>query len=236
MFRRDSATGKRYYNVSQDPKTDDHPMVGFCVYEMSLKLSRAIESTMGASAVVSTSLSASNTVYRAETMMLYSNFFQIEHHVSVEDYMTVKCGEHFQKPARELVEADFNKIVLEYYNLYHPGNNCRIGGQITDDGDVNCLAWFKQQHPGRSSKTLVPRCEVVSGGMSRCVLKSKKGFGCPMYMDRRGQYTEDFNRYNSAVRASNAAFTCDKGLSCAMDSEAWALNGIVIWPGTSSCK
>lgn len=218
----DPRTNRRFYKVRPN-----YPMVGFCAYEMTVKMAKSSE---GSISFVVGSAADSNSEYQSESMTLYSNFFQIEANVPVNDYLDVKCGGDFLEEASRFVENDFNKIILEYYTLYHPSNNCRLESSSNPGGDMSCLGWFKENVDKVTQKMTVPRCEQQVNGSVKCVLKAKKEKSCPMYYGKNGSYTTQFSLYKEAT-LSNFGFPCDAGLSCSMDREP-----SLFWPGAASCK
>jgi hypothetical protein len=220
------------------------PMVGFCSYRMALRkvTSQNAYGNMkvsfpGAIFQPSGALSTSNTSaqYSQQSIMLQSQFFQIEPNIPVEDYMNVKCKQQFLPKARPFVQHEFDMIVIEGLSTYQPGTQCLTTTEKTDDGDVDCFSWFYQtNHPTVQFATR-PRCELDKNGIGRCKLKAKKDMPCTMYLDRNGNFTEKFHLYSEAT-ASFISAPCDAGLKCSMDVNPWMIGPLIIWPGRASCK
>jgi|GEM_PF-3486755 hypothetical protein len=223
----DPHTNQRYFNVNED-----YPMVGFCAYEMSLKIGKTKDGSLSFLGVGQT---LALNEYQAETIVLYSNFFQIKKDLSVQGHMQENCESNFLQRARPYVEDDFARIVMEYFTLYHPNNQCRLGGPTGENGDEDCLTWHQRGFDPITRKTTVPRCEQQSDGVSRCVVRAKKGFSCPLYMDRHNRFTDVFQPYQN-VTFNDYAHTCDQGLKCTMDRNPLALGSLVMWPGAATCK
>lgn len=228
ITRFDSKTQQRFYKVQPQ-----FPIVAFCAYEMSLKIARNKDDQIFFPGYNSTEVT---TKYRAETITLYSNFFQVEPHVPIEDYITQKCGGVFLNEARPFVENDFNKIVLEYYSNYSPNNNCRLGGESSEAGDHNCLAWFRKNVDALAQKTSVPRCLQQTDGTTRCALRAKTGASCPLYLDQNGRATTKFSRYREATLTAAYSRACDEGLTCTMERKPVMVGPLVLWPGSARCR
>lgn len=228
ITRFDPTTQRRFFNAKQD-----FPMVGFCAYEMSLKIARTKEGSIFFPGFNQTE---NISDYQAETITLYSNFFQIEPHVPMMDYLNQKCGGVFLNEARPFVENDFNKIVLEYYTNYHPKNNCRLGGESSEAGDHTCLGWFKTNTDQITQKIAIPRCVQQSDGTARCVLRAKAGSSCPMYLNSDGKITEEFSRYREATLTGAYSRSCDSNLKCTMERQPFMIGPVVLWPGTARCR
>jgi hypothetical protein len=228
IFDLDPKINKNYFKA-----TDGHPMIGFCSFEARLEM--ATTSEFGISYMVGSSTTVSGKG-RTLRHALYSNFFQIEPHVPVTDYLEKKCGQHFLKRARPYVEADFNKLVIEMNVHNNPKNECVIEPDGRPEGDNNCQAWHKSNFPSLIQKITVPRCVMGDKGISRCQLKSKKGSNCPLYLGRDGNITEQFQLYRDAT-LTGYAYRCDEGLQCGLDRNPKVLLGsLILWPGSATCK
>lgn len=228
VYDLDPKTNKNFFKVSPS-----HPVVGFCIIEATLRV--ATSSEYGVKYFVGES-SATSGKAKTISHALYSNFFQIESHVPVEDYQQVKCGQAFQKLARPYVEADFNKLVIELNIHNNPKNECIVETDGRPEGDNNCLAWHKK-FDSATQKMTVPRCIMGKKGVARCELRSKKDMPCPMYVDRQGNYTDKFQLYRDAT-LSNFGFSCDEKQKCQMESEPWTLfnKALILFPGRAYCR
>ncbi|MBY0316827.1 MAG: hypothetical protein K2Q26_15005 [Bdellovibrionales bacterium] len=227
ITRFDSTTQRRFFNIQPN-----YPMIGFCAYEMQLKILRARDGSISFPAY---SESINTGSYHTEMITLYSNFFQIEGHVPMMDYLNERCGGDFLKEARPFVENDFNKIVLEYYANFHPSNNCKLGGASSDAGDDSCMAWAEAFTDRVTRSRTVPRCRQQTDGTARCELFAKKNQSCPMYLQPDGSISERYQRYRDAV--PTVGFRCDRGLKCNLDKNPVTLfDSLVVWPGSASCK
>ena len=223
----DGRTNQRYFNVSEE-----YPMVGFCTYEMSLKIAKAAH---GGIVFLGVGQSLEISDYQAETITMYSNFFQIKGDLSVQDYMKTKCEDHFLLKAKPFVEDDFERIVVEYYSLYNPKNQCKLGGKSSELGDESCMLWHQYSVRPATRNSTVPRCEVQPNGQNKCVLKAKKGASCPLYRDRNMKISDTYQGQRS-VTLTSYAYSCDEGLACGMDRKPVGFGSLVLWPGAATCK
>lgn len=230
VYDLDPKTLKNHFKVSPT-----HPVVAFCIVEATLRVTKSSE--YGIKYLVGETNVSSGTV-KTVSHALYSNFFPIEAHVPVEDYQSIKCGENFKTLARPFVEADFNKLVVELNVHSNPKSECVIEPDGRPEGDNNCMAWYKNKRfDVLTQKMTVPRCVMGKTGVSRCQLRARKDMPCPMYIDRKGNYTEEFQLYRDAT-ITNFGFTCDTGYKCKMESEPWTLfnKNLIVAPGRAYCK
>lgn len=209
---------------------NENPMIGFCAIEARLDVN--VSEEFGITYLVGESRAASGNT-RSIKHALYSNFFQIEPHIPVSEYLETYCGGEFKTYARPYVEADFNKLVLETNIHNNPRNECIIDNSNDPEGDNDCFAWFANiDRPVRH--VTVPRCVVSRDGVSRCQLRAKPQMSCPLYQQRDGSYSSQFRLYSEAT--AGFSFACDEGTTCQMDRQPLKLGPIIIWPGAASCR
>lgn len=224
-----------YYDIDLDRAffltNETYPMVGFCYVEAKVEVAESSE--FGLNFIVGAATEADGKT-RGRSHGLFSNYFKIESHVPVEHYLQTYCKKHFVHLARPYVETDFNMLVREM-NVHNPKNDCIIKRKSPPEGDNDCMPWFSKLDP-TTKKTSVPRCEYNQNlGKSVCVLKSKPGASCPLFMDEKGRITTEHQRYNQATVSGNS-FECDDGLYCSLDSKPWSLFNMIYVPGYASCK
>lgn len=226
IFKYDPQLNRNFFKANKQ-----NPMIGFCAIEARLEVN--VSEEFGITYVIGETRSATGKT-RTIKHALYSNFFQIEPHIPVSEYLETYCGGEFRKNARPYVEADFNKLVLETNIHNNPKNECVIEDQNDPQGDNGCMAWFANVDRV-VQKVTVPRCVVTRSGVSRCQLRAKPKMNCPLYLDRKtNQYTSDFKLYADAT--SGFSFTCDEGLTCRMEREPARVGSLIFWPGRATCQ
>ncbi|MCB9073393.1 MAG: hypothetical protein H6623_07205 [Bdellovibrionaceae bacterium] len=208
----DDKVKKNYFKVE-----NDYPMVGLCKYEMSLQIAKTKK---GKVEFIIGSYSDDEEEVQPVSYAVYSNFFQIESNVPIQDYLRVKCQDSFSEAVRFLVETDFNKLIAEYFANYHPLDSCKLSSTTEPAGDASCMEWFNSTTPKAFRFGTVPRCVIGKWGTTQCVLKSKKNGACPLYWSKEGKLT-DVNpekRLYSKATAGDIDFACDEGLTCKSDN------------------
>ncbi len=212
-------------------QTDSNrPMIGFCSIEARLDIN--ISEEFGITYLVGESKSNEGTTQTIKHA-LYSNFFQIEPHVPISEYMDTYCNGEFKTYARPYVEADFNKLVLETNIHNNPDNECLIESTQAPEGDNSCMAWFAN-HTRPVKHMTVPRCEIARDGVARCRLRAKENMPCALYHQGGGDYSSEYRRYAEATMGFS--FSCDEGTTCTMRRDPLRLGGVIFWPGSASCQ
>lgn len=208
------AEGKRnYFKVD-----DDYPMLGLCKFDMSLQIANSKKGTVD---FLIGSHSEAQEEVQSFSYSVYSNFFQIEKNVPIQDYLRVKCKENFSYAVRYVVETDFNKLIAEYFAHYHPSAECELPqGKLDPKGDATCKDWFNNSFKvaGYYRQFTVPRCAQNADGIPKCGVRGKETTRCPLYwqdgslVDRKPG--RRFDTFNLASMDDTKAFYCDKGLKC----------------------
>lgn len=213
---------RTYFKVSEQ-----FPIVAMCKYEMSLVISKTSTNTLG---FLVGAKADGKSVIDGMSYTVYSNFFQIEDNIPIQEYLSVRCGENFAETVRFLVESEFNKIVTEAFAHYHPKSQCRWNPNATKQktGDQDCMDWYnKLDFLGLDKKTTVPRCVLGKEGYPVCVIRtSKPGTYCPVYASRGEIFTKEPPRWERQLNPmDNAGFInqkmlypCDQGLECRLDN------------------
>jgi hypothetical protein len=214
---------RTYFKVSEE-----FPLLGMCKYEMSLAIQKSTTNTLS---FVMGSTAEGNTIVDSMSYTVYSNFFQIEGHVPIQDYLQVRCGENFSETVRFLVESEFNKMVTDTFAHYHPKAECRWSppsASTPKTGDQDCVSWFKKLNIlGLDKKTTVPRCVLGEEGFPVCVAKTSKiGAYCPLYSYRGKISTKEpvaWDRQlnpmdNTGTLGGKMLYPCDQGLECRLDN------------------
>lgn len=213
---------RNYFKVSEE-----YPLLGMCKFEMSLAIQRSKTDTLS---LAFGSRANGENVLDGMSYTVYSNFFQIEPHIPVEDYLHVRCGESFTEAVRFLVESEFNKLVTGYFAHYHPKSECRWKpptGQVLQEGDKDCSAWFdKLNILGLDKKTTAPRCVLGNEGYPVCVVRSKTNAHCPVYAANGNLFTKEPERYDRQINPMDSLiwfqakkiYECDNGLECRLDN------------------
>lgn len=206
--------GKRnYFKVDEG-----YPMVGLCKFDLTLQISRTKKGSVDF--IIGSHTEADDEV-QTYSYAVYSNFFQLESHVPIQDYLRVKCKEHFSYAVRYIAETDFNKLIAEYFAHYHPSAECELPeGALDPKGDASCMKWFRNplKVMGMYRKLTVPRCVQNSVGIPKCVVRSIEGKRCPLYWENGSLVDRKpgrrFDYWNYATADDTQAFYCDKGLKC----------------------
>ncbi len=214
---------RNYFKVS-----DEYPLLGMCKYEMSLVIQKISTNTVN---LVFGSKADSDNVVDGMSYTVYSNFFQIEGHVPVQEYLHVRCGENFTEAVRFLVESEFNKMVTEAFAHYHPKSQCRWSPPSTKTpktGDQDCLSWFNKLNTlNLDKKNTVPRCILGEEGYPVCAARtSKVGSYCPLYSSRGQISTKEPEIWERQLNPMDSAGfiggkilqQCDHGLECRLDN------------------
>ncbi len=212
-----------YFKVSKE-----YPLLGMCKYEMSVTIQKSETDTL--SLVFGSNVKAEN-VLDGMSYTVYSNFFQIEDHIPVEDYLHVRCGENFTEAVRFLVESDFNKMITGHFAHYHPKSECRwkpISANTPPKGDPDCFEWFKNQNlPGLDKSATVPRCILGEEGYPVCTIRtSKVGGHCPLYSSNGQLSTKQPPTWDRQLNpmdmtgffSAKTLHQCDHRLECKLEN------------------
>lgn len=213
--RRDLRT---YFKVS-----DEYPMIGLCKYEMSMVI---VETNQNTLSFVINSNTRSEALGVRKSYTVFSNFFPIEAHIPVQEYLRTRCGEQFSEAVKFLVEEEFNKMVTDTFAHYHPQAQCRWSPETTNldtRGDSDCQQWFDRQNfMGLDKNTTLPRCVLGREGFPVCAFRSKEGAYCPVYAHRGQVYTREPERWDRQLNPMENVgqvnyrnlYSCDHGLYC----------------------
>ncbi|MCJ8278216.1 MAG: hypothetical protein HRT44_00585 [Bdellovibrionales bacterium] len=215
FLRFDNVLRRTYPNPSED-----HPMVGFCSYEVSLTIARDLEGK-----IKFPGFSQTIAFEEAESMStaFYSNLFQVSSEPSLREYLEVTCNRYFRENVEGKVHKDFSKMVLEYFAYSHPDNECQpsTNDNSNDLGDFQCIEWHNQFDRGVRHLT-APRCRLQRNGIHKCELRAKEGSRCRMYYED-GEFSPRPRRNRLAPVATSRLHRnvtygkCDQGLSCQFD-------------------
>jgi len=241
----DPSRPTRYFNV-----TKNNPMVGFCTYRMALRS----ETSMGANGNVtlryengifgadgSLNTSATQTGYHQEGITLQSQFFQIEGkdgHISVDQYVGIKCKQQFMPTARKFIQKAFDAIVLSNLGQWLPGTQCQPYGESDENGDMNCQTWFASQ-PSTTRAITVPRCVLNKDKIGRCKALMKPGKSCAMYINvHTGQVTDQPSLYGQVTTTAIDGAQCDVGTKCTTVNAPVIIPfvSLPVWPGYATCQ
>lgn len=208
--------------------TPEYPLLGMCKYEMSLAIQRSKTDTLS---LVFGSVANGEATLDGMSYTVYSNFFQIEGHVPVEDYLRVRCGENFTEAVRFLVEGEFNKMVTGHFAHYHPKSECRwrpVSASTRRDGDPECMNWFQNLNEHGLDKTnTVPRCILGEEGYPVCAIRTAKtGAYCPLYATNGNLTTRQPPTWQRQLNPmENIGFfntktlhQCDHNLECRLEN------------------
>lgn len=212
-----------YFKVS-----DQYPLLGMCKYEMSMTIQRSSSNSLN---IVFGSASNGQNVMDGMSYTVYSNFFQIEGHIPVEDYLHVRCGENFTEAVRYLVEEEFNKMVTGFFAHYHPKSECRwkpVSANTPINGDPDCFDWFDRQNMmGLDKSITVPRCVLGEEGYPVCAIRTNKaGAHCPLYSSNGRLSTREPPTWDRQLNPMDFAgflnaktlYPCDHRLECRLEN------------------
>lgn len=208
--------------------TDDYPLLGMCKYEMSLAIQKTSANTF--SFLLGSNAQGEN-VFDGMSYTVYSNFFQIESHIPIQDYLHVRCGESFAEAVQFLVQSEFNKMVTSNFAHYHPKSECTWSPPSSKTpqrgGDSDCFNWFNKLNSyGVDKRTLVPRCVLGEEGYPVCVAKTIKNGYCPLYSSRGRISAKEPKSWERQLNPLDSLGTlggkrlhqCDHGLQCVLEN------------------
>ncbi len=214
---------RNYLKVSKE-----YPLVAMCKYEMSMAIQKTDTGTLGF--VVGSKAEGKNIIDGA-SYTVYSNFFQIEGHIPLQDYLHVRCGEGFTEAVLFLVQSEFNKMVTEAFAHYHPKSECRWSppsALTPKTGDQDCFNWYKKLDIiSLNKKETVPRCVLGEEGYPVCTIRTaKKGAYCPIYASHGNISAKEPSVWdrqlnpmeNLGLIGKKELYPCDHGLSCRLEN------------------
>ncbi len=213
---------RTYFKVSKE-----YPIIAMCKYEISLNIAKTSTTTLG---FLVGSKADGNSIIDGMTYTVYSNFFQIEGNIPIQEYLHVRCGENFAETVRFLVESEFSKLVTEAFAHYHPKSECRWNPNATQkkEGDQDCMKWFENyNYITINKKNVVPRCVLGKEGYPVCVIRTSKiGEHCPVYATRDQISVEEPPSWQRQINPMDykgfinmrTLYPCDKGLECRLEN------------------
>lgn len=211
ILRWDSNLKRTYFNTSRQ-----YPIVAICKYELSLAIGETDTRTV---TFIAGSNTTAKSIINEMSYSVFSNFFEVEPHVPVQEYLRTRCSENFTEAVRALAESDFNKLVAETFAYYHPQAQCQWTPEQTPHprGDASCMEWYNNPRYVTESyrRANVPRCVLGTQGIPICVLRAKQGAQCPIY-EFNGHLSENrpFGGGRQLNPTSGSLYPCDSGYRC----------------------
>jgi hypothetical protein len=238
------------FNYFPNP-TPGYPMVGLCYFEVSMIFDRT--SSMGMD-VFGSGGSSAQTKSRTVSLSLYSNFFQVDGKIAVDQLTQRTCLGVFEKVAKPRVLQLFSPIAIQE-KINHSGlSQCQRERDYqprpheTDRGCERAQKWLEVINPYTQGKA-VHRCMLWSDGVNRCTARKVEGAECSLYYDadlkkitakssaqRLGSANELKTVYHQPVTLSLSSGECDFGLQCTLDTQPWIVGGMILQKAIASCK
>ena len=245
VFSRDSN-----FNLYPNPKPG-FPMVGVCYYEVIFNFDQG--ATIGFD-VMGSGVSRNTTKTKTISLSLYSNFFQVDGSMSVNDWSGQVCQETFTKIAKPKVLELLTPTVIRARINESGLSEClrekdyKPQPKVTDAGCERKQNINEAYNP-KSKGTFVQRCELWSDGVNRCTTRKNENESCTMYYNHKTKAFTDkmYHRYydenSQAKSVANEKITesfswgeCDSGLKCTLDVKPWMPYGLLVKKGAASCK